>query len=60
MYLSLEIDRICCNKVGHLLSDFAIEFASELCCRILLSKVTIVIVVSNVDRIRLPTVDDQP
>ena len=28
------------NKVHHLLSEFAIEFASELCCRILLSKVT--------------------
>ena len=27
-------------KLGHLLSEFAIEFASELCCRILLSKVT--------------------
>ena len=27
-------------KVGHLLSEFAIEFTSELCCRILLSKVT--------------------
>ena len=27
-------------KVGHLLSEFAIEFTSELWCRILLSKVT--------------------
>jgi len=27
-------------KVGHLLSEFVIEFVSELWCRILLSKVT--------------------
>ena len=44
-------------KVGHLLSEFAIEFASELSCRILLSKVT--------RRLRNPgvkceSVDDQP
>ena len=28
------------NKVGHLLSEFLIEFALELWCQILLSKVT--------------------
>ena len=38
MYKSFEY--LPTNKVGHLLSEFAIEFASELWCRILLSKDT--------------------
>ena len=56
------------NKVHHLLSEFAIEFATELCCQILLSKVTNKLSESwcwnkcrlSVDQIRVLTVDDQP
>ena len=38
--LPLVIRSILDNKVGHLLSEFSIEFALELWCQILLSKVT--------------------
>ena len=37
MFLIVVVSNI---KVGHLLSEFVIEFVSELWCRILLSKVT--------------------
>ena len=53
-------------KVGHLLSELAIEFASELWCQILLSKVTNKLSESwcqmhvECGSIWVPTVDNQP
>ena len=56
-------------KVGHLLSDLCVgisdvEFSDTLLMNLLHKirhrKICIGIVVSNVDRIRVPTVDDQP
>ena len=49
----LNINQMYTIKVGHLLSNLHRNCGVEFACRILLSKL------SNVDRIRVPTVDDQ-
>ena len=63
------LDLLYNNKVGHLLSEFwcricGLEFSDSLLINLLSKirhrKLCVGIVVSNVDRIPVPTVDDQP